>query len=171
MWHTISLLLINHGGGQSHCSTVRRSPSFPLQGANSQQMRITFWGNDLRQKRRAAAAPLFERGRDKTAIRFTREMRRQGEGGGIWSPKYLHCCCLQYWESLRRRSCLKALTLEGKIHGVIKRGEPFEGISWELIHVFLQRGAFGEELLIKLLTRVQQDWKYFSFKKSQEMVP
>lgn len=87
---------------------------------------------------------------ERAAVEIRLLSDRRGRWGGRaktvgYDPlKYLHCRCQQDWDSFRKRNSLKVLTIEGKIRGVIKRGEPFEGISGELIHAFLWKRAFGE---------------------------
>lgn len=77
-------------------------------------------------------------------IRSTREMRRQGEGGGIWSSKYPHCSCEQYGDSLKKKF-VESLQFGAQIHRVIIIWRTFGGISEELIYMkcLLWRKAFG----------------------------
>lgn len=85
MWHTISLLLINHKREPPQSSP----PTSPL-AMNSQKMKIFFFlrkASEENEERHEVNgwAVLWERAAIQiSAIRSTSEMMRQGEAGGAW---------------------------------------------------------------------------------------
>lgn len=97
-WHKVSIVLIKGGGGQYKLRSLlqvhipnRFKSIFGVKG---------IWGRgELWSEKAALLCESEGSRRDKTAIWLMREWRRLGEGGGMWSPKHLHCSCKQYWDS------------------------------------------------------------------------